>query len=219
MSRFEIHCPGCNVPLRVSSEWLGKKGRCRRCGAHVSHPPPGGDLVAGEVFDPSQTVLGWLGARRSRSPAAPRTWSRPSDPAKLVPARFSPQRAVTRSAGTFSVRLDQVDVSGAVFVFSSRLLYDEDFRAIFPQQCLVCGSRDLVVQRVIWGERFVPRVAPLPVPLKHLGDLRGRSLLAKLSPLHDVAEPYGLAMPFYLCGPCRVEAALEARATRPASAG
>ncbi len=111
------------------------------------------------------------------------------------------------------MRLDQVDVSGAVFVFSSRLLYDEDFRAIFPQQCLVCGSReDLVVQRVIWGERFVPRVAPLPVPLKHLGDLRGRSLLAKLSPLHDVAEPYGLAMPFYLCGPCRVEAALEARA-------
>ncbi len=61
MSRFEIHCPGCNVPLRVSSEWLGKKGRCRRCGALFPiHRQE--DLVAGEVFDPSQTVLGWLGA-------------------------------------------------------------------------------------------------------------------------------------------------------------
>ncbi len=214
MSRFEIHCPGCNAPLRVSAGSLGKKGRCPGCG--VCFPiRPAGPAFRGGAPDPNDTVLGWLSAgdddriaSASAGAAAP--------PARLAPARFT-ARTGSRptSPGAYPIRLEHVDRSGATFRFFSRLLYDENFRAIFPQQCLVCSSgQDLSVHTVIWGPRFQPRVVPLPIKLRHLGELRGRALLHKLAPQRDLPEPYSLPMPYYICGACPAADALAASVTR-----
>ena len=59
MTSLEIHCPGCNVALKVSPATLGKKGRCRSCGANFpirpdAHAPASqspDDLIALGKFD------------------------------------------------------------------------------------------------------------------------------------------------------------------------
>ena len=216
MSRLEIHCPGCKVPLRVSSGSLGKRGRCPSCGAYFPIRPAGPEFGGG-ASDVNDTVLGWLSAGEddriaSASGVAPAA----AAPARLTPARSASGPVAKAAApGAYPVRLEQVDHSGAAFRFFSRLLYDENFRAIFPQQCLACSSvQDLSVYPVIWGPRYQPRVAPLPIKLRHLGELRGRALLHKLQALRDLPEPYSLPMPYYICGACAATNALQASVTR-----
>jgi hypothetical protein len=226
MSRFEIHCPGCNVSLQVNSGSFGKKGHCRSCGAYFPIRPQGHTLSSvatarGDLSALNDTVVGWLGACDEGETPAAHANSLPAThvaaaPARLAPARFRPRHGRSNCSSTiYPVRLEHVDSTGATLCFSSRLLYHDGFRAIFPQQCIACSLReDLSVHVVIWGPPYQPKVMPLPIPLRHLGGLRGRALLKKLSPLRDLPEPYSLPMPYYVCGACPVTDTLQACVVR-----
>lgn len=240
MTSFAIHCPGCNVALKVSSATLGKKGRCRSCGANFPIRPEAHGLAATpqpDLIALGDTVAGWLAvAREDEEIAAPgSSISRPLvcsttisappltsrarlAPSHASPARFGPRPPVRpcRAATSYPVRLEQVDTAGATLTFSSRLLYDDSFRALLPQQCAQCGLKQgLLVRVVTWGGAYQPAAAPLPVPLKLLGGISGRALLKKLQPLRELPEPYSLPMPYYLCAACEhTDAGLSACVVR-----
>ncbi|MGC9455775.1 MAG: hypothetical protein ACP5HU_13085 [Phycisphaerae bacterium] len=110
------------------------------------------------------------------------------------------------------IRLDHVDTMGAFFLFDSDLLYDEDFRASFPQRCILCGTpRALSVYLVVWSSKLSDRAkkdrtlqqrAPAVRKLDELGGLTGKDLLKVLGRVEHMPEPYCLPLPYYVCQSC-----------------
>jgi len=180
MSTIELSCPGCNLPLRLPSEALGKKGRCRSCG-HVFII----DSSIARVRDPVEdTVAGWLGdedAALLAGEQAPATSASEAHnattsvatkastttgidsaagPAPVavkptVKPAFKPAAKSAQHPHTFPILLDHVDAMGAFFRFPPQLLQDEAFRLLFPRQCIICGRKEgLQVHLIAWSSKL-----------------------------------------------------------------
>jgi len=116
----------------------------------------------------------------------------------------------------FPVRLDRVDNTGAYFKFDSLLLHESDFRACLPRQCVICGSHDgLEVHTVFRASKVSGRNQHAPhhhidngVELAALGNPGTAELLAKLPPTGNMAEPFCLPMPYYVCKNCNAAGAV-----------
>jgi hypothetical protein len=143
---------------------------------------------------PEDTIIGWLVDEPDET---------------TVRAESAPSRG--ESPKHFPVRLARVDASGAQFCFHPEVLYNEDFRASLPRQCIVCGSRTgLVVHLVTWsrtageGPRVDLPYAPASsvLELDDYPDLYGGQLLARLPMVQGVSEPYCLPFPYYVCRYC-----------------
>jgi len=229
MRKIRVVCPHCRSGLMVPESLVGQKGKCPRCAQEFEVQLP--------IDQPSEgppasldDVLSWLNESppQQKAPAppregpaappprpAPRPRPRPAirrrpQPKAHKDAAVAPQPAANGNA-RFPVRLDHVDDMGAFFRFDSRLLYDENFRASFPQQCLICGAkRPLSVHLVFWSSklRSVARVSKEAMEarqvytLRKLSDLTGRDLLEVLDPIENMPEPYSLPFPYYVCSSC-----------------
>jgi hypothetical protein len=128
-----------------------------------------------------------------------------------APAAGSRSRPKGPDKPRFPVKLDHVDEMGAFFRFDSSLLRDEDFRASFPQQCLLCGaSRPLSVHVIFWSSKMQASAQAKAIPsqprqvytLRMVSDLSGRNLLDVLDPIEQLPEPYNLPFPYYVCSRC-----------------
>jgi hypothetical protein len=126
-----------------------------------------------------------------------------------------PAVAESEAAGAAThapIRLDHVDTMGAFFLFDSDLLYEESFRAGFPQRCILCGTpRSLSVYLVVWSSKLADRAkkdravqerAPAVRKLDELGGLTGGDLLKVLGRVEHMPEPYCLPFPYYVCQSC-----------------
>ena len=201
MSAIEVTCPGCGVTLGVPENAVGKRGRCAVCARSFVIPHPAASSSPDAVA-PEDTIIGWLVDEPEEA---------------TVQADSAPNRS--ESPRHFAVRLARVDASGAQFCFHPEVLYDEDFRASLPRQCVVCGSRTgLVVHLVTWsrttgeGPRVDLPYAPASsvLELDDFPDLYGRQLLARLPMVQGVSEPYSLPFPYYVCQYCSPVGAMVA---------
>ncbi|MFP3938165.1 MAG: hypothetical protein ACLFVW_07460 [Phycisphaerae bacterium] len=123
-----------------------------------------------------------------------------------------PPEQAEDSGKELPIRMDHVDTMGAFFLFDSELLYDEDFRASFPQRCILCGTpRALSVYLVVWSSKLTDRAkkdrslqkrAPAVRKLDELGGLAGKDLLKVLGRVEHMPEPYCLPFPYYVCQSC-----------------
>jgi hypothetical protein len=241
MDIVEVPCPACGAVLKVPRAGIGKKGRCRGCGTifpintlldrkNLREETIVDWLV--EYADEAPPVVRPAGQRPPQPPMAEEKPFVPSTPAAAQPpsAKPAPHAApaaqkspgatasgvfvVTTATGQkrFQLTLDHVNNMGAFFHLDSRLLFDEDFRGVFPQRCILCGTtRALSVYLVPWPSKLPERVkqaeesAAQPkriLELDRLGNLRGVDLLRKLHRNEHLPEPYCLPMPYYVCPSC-----------------
>ncbi len=208
MATLDLTCPGCQGPIRVPMESVGKRARCLHCG--VTFP-----IVMPTKYDPIEdAVADWLDSpearaqsQRAAASSAAAGLTAAVKPA-VAPPVLRPPRAVARASRTFAIRLDHVDSMGAFFRFAPQLLYDQLFRASFPQQCIICGSPEhLTVHCVVWSSKLANRRLTAPPTkwvkrLSQLGRSSGTELLDKLPKMENLPEPYNLPMPYYICDSC-----------------
>lgn len=213
MATLSITCPGCKAALTLPKDSLGKKGRCRSCGTMFPIEATSVNL-ANPVED---TVFGWL-ADSAGDPEP-----QPSATPPLVRTDRKPAAAPTPTPpehpkNNFDIRLDHVDAMGAFFRFSPSLLLNEDFRASFPQQCVICGSElSLYVHLVIWASKLSDNAKSKLHDLKntiirldHIGRPHGPDLLSRLARINYMPDPYCLPMPYYVCDGCSSVGAIMA---------
>jgi len=217
MGKIQVQCPACSARLDVSEKFLGRRGRCKRCGnvftievsLDVADAPPG---------DIEGSVMSWLGdgppigSASQASPAAAR-------PNVKAPPAASPAAAPAPAGKSRdeAIRLGHVDDMGAFFLFTPELLRDPDFRASFPQRCLLCGSdHGLSVHLVLWSSKLPFRgqfgthtsTSCNVFELAKLGRPAGHDLLGMLQPVANLPEPYSLPFPYYVCRSCSAVGAL-----------
>jgi hypothetical protein len=227
-----VHCTSCGAALAVSTELLGKKGRCRCGNVFVIS-----DAVAREVPHVCEdSVMGWLEqdhespplpsaavARRPEPPrAAPQHAPAPPTPKQGAQPIHKPAEAHAPAAEKhFPVCLASVDINGAVLTFNSELLYDQAFRLLFPQRCLVCGfDKHLYAHLVYWSrmQEAPPKGKPEPLPgtleLDYFNNLHSRELLAMLGRFKNMAEPYCLPFPYYVCSLCHSQGLITTDVTK-----
>lgn len=221
MQVVEIFCPGCGQLLTVSREYLGKKGRCRTCKkvfliTETDLLDTSVDLTQPGLADTSvEDILDWLGKNdqpvSAHQSASSRTAVAANQSDAPRPARQAKQAEPNPERKYYDIRLGHVDAMGAFFLFSPELLYDENFRTAFPQNCVVCGKhRHLTVHLVVWASKLPGRgeagtrtfYSPSVLELEKLGGVSGRELLAVLDRIESLPDPYCLPFPYYLCREC-----------------
>ncbi len=228
MTTVMVMCKFCGKGVKVPVEYIGRKGRCPRCGCVFEITPVKATQAAGnaqaEPLRPAgaetsgvseQDILSWLTPGRSEPSSTSVSSSRiPTGPGAKAASSSPRQAAAPTTAdekGHFPIRLGHVDEMGAFFLFDPSLLYDERFRLSFPRRCVVCGSRNrLSVHLVIWASKLPGRgefgahtsYSRSIFELDKLGGVDGRELLDKLDRFENVPEPYSLPFPYYLCRHC-----------------
>ena len=213
-------CKFCGKEVKVPVEYIGKKGKCSRCGRVFEITPvSAADLSKSAQSRTSkvseQEILSWLtgGPAEPAASTAPRSNNSSATVTKAASATSRRQAvsAGTEVKGHFPVHLGHVDEMGAFFLFDPSLLYNEQFRLSFPRRCVVCGSSShLSVHMVVWtsklpgrGEFGVHNLYSRSIfKLEELGDVEGRELLEKLERFDNVPEPFSLPFPYYLCQRC-----------------
>lgn len=192
MATIAVKCPSCGATLQVSSESIGRSGRCPGCG---------GVFCLGGQSVLEDNVMSWLNedepaAAPPLDHPAPRQPARPEDPPP---------------AANLPIRLGHMDDMGVFLLFEPSLLYQEEFRAAFPQRCIICNSHEhLLVHRVVWSNKLPARgkfgmresYSPAVHSLSRLGRPTGRQLLAKLEKVESMPQPFCLPFPYYVCRGC-----------------
>ena len=216
----KMACPSCRANLRLPESSIGKKGRCLSCGtvfaiepSQVTRHDPVEDTVVNWLDDDAEAAA--TQARKAAPAAASAVAAArlaPAAPAAGGPALRSvpPSHHAFHLAKHFDVHLDHVDSMGAFFKFKPQLLYDERFRSIFPQQCVLCGFElNLSVHMVVWSSKLQGGGKTNPLLMKRwvrtlaqLDNASGRELLDQLAPLENLPDPYRLPMPYYVCDSC-----------------
>ncbi len=221
MTRVTVTCPNCQAELSIPEQMLGKKGRCPSCQSEFLIQLPIEDN-APDGADPASNadILSWLDEAGKK--AKPKNAPVPPRPKKRGPTRLPrPSAPVShfvkgappakRTRSKLPVRLDHVDEMGAFFRFPPELLYNEDFRSAFPQQCLICGAkRPLSVHVVFWSSKLpnahsksvAVSQAKQVYTLRKVSDLSGKDLLSVIEPIGYLPEPYSLPFPYYVCSSC-----------------
>lgn len=239
MSVIALICPACSAPLRVDAKCLGRKGRCPSCGKVFvlteSMTRPDGSATDDDVLgwlgksvrparqqqEPTPAKLtpkqgaaasGDRGEDESDAPASDETFAEDADPGQQTQVgEQAPAGGVAADDSRFNIRLDHVDSMGAFFLFDSRLLRDDAFRAAFPQSCILCGGKDdLSVYPVVWSCKLQGKVdkndllrqGPYVRRLDELTHRKGRKMLSQLKRVENIPEPYNLPFPYYVCPSC-----------------
>ncbi len=206
--------------MSIPDQMLGHNGHCPSCQSEflIQLPTDDADLN-GDNPASNADIMNWLDEAGKN--AAPKNPTPPPKPRKRAPTRLSRVSATTGhttravSHGTsklnLPVRLDHVDEMGAFFRFDPQLLYNEDFRSSFPQQCLICGAkRPLSVHVVFWSSKLPTSQSKASAShqglqvytLRKVSDLSGKDLLSVIDPIGYLPEPFNLPFPYYVCSSC-----------------
>jgi len=146
--------------------------------------------------------MSWLNEEES-SPTPP--------PDELAPAPPVPPQKPQQPTYRLPIRLGHLDDMGVFLLFEPALLYREEFRAAFPQRCIICNSNEhLLVNQVVWSSKLPARgkfglresYVPAVHSLRRLGHPTSRGLLAKLERIESMPEPFCLPFPYYVCRTC-----------------
>lgn len=220
VTRIKVTCPNCQAELSIPDEMLGHMGRCPACKSEflielpIDNPESNGDPPAS-----SADIMNWLDEAGKKDKL--KNIHTAPGPRKRAPTRLSRVVATTSQTGRtgparkprskLPVRLDHIDEMGVFFRFDPDLLYNEDFRSSFPQQCLICGAKKpLSVHVVFWSSKLPSTQAKAAAShharqvytLRKVSDLSGKDLLSVIDPIGYLPEPYSLPFPYYVCSSC-----------------
>lgn len=198
-----VRCPACMQKYRMAAHYLGRRARCRKCGALFvidTDQPIDDDTIMGWITDEdpsSESVMGGTG---------------------IFHGPVGNDEVNADQVSNRLVRLRKINKHGAYFEFPDYALGNEQLRNSMPRKCVGCCVReDLQVHLIHWSERLFSDGRTHWKDLtdttigrldEYVPDLR-TSILHKLPQTKHTSDVFCLPFPVFACPRCTVSEHLE----------
>ena len=207
MNPRRVHCPDCDVLLKIPAGVKSTKVKCAKCSCKFVIPQISDD----DIMD----VLGHV--NRDETSAGPAIDDVFSDmPTDIFDDGIEGSGALAGGAsnvpaGLEGLILKRFTQNGVVFEIDSELLADDKIRSAMPKACVRCGSQSNINPRLVVFAHQMLECSAIEseyvenVPTFTMRDVRDkpiRELMQTMPALKKIPAPANKPFPYWVCDMC-----------------